>query len=238
MSPSISRNLSYETNIEWNEYWDFLGSFIDISTINGLGKFEIYLKTKTDATENKITKLASPILSRDDSLSSLCAALHKIDINEEFLKNEPIKKELEGSSRNRNQRKYLHDTSNNSTTIESSTSALYVPSPYLCIEKSCLVYTQRYKNIFHGSITEMPNVVCETLSHEIDKFEKLVLSYIDDSRFAHIEFSKLHSRYARLTAIFGLGIWNEKINEQDLYDSKVSYNIRKEYLYFLALHKQ
>jgi hypothetical protein len=201
----------------WSEYWEFLGTFVDLSTPKGLHELEMYLKNRSYQDE----PLHMAKNSCEDSLSGLCVALHRVNIIDDSYHSATKEKDIFDTTNKRNQRKYLYDTSNNSTTIEVHDTEPHVPNPFLCIEKSCLVYSQRYKNIFLIRNADVPNVICDTLNVGIDKFEQLLLSYIDDTRFNGFDFTKIHSRYARLIVLFGLGIWDETIGDKEICD-KVS----------------
>jgi ankyrin repeat and LEM domain-containing protein 2 len=211
------RNLSHKFEYGWNEYWEFLGTFVDLSTAKGLQELETFLKNRSKHEQ----PLHMTPDSREDSLSGLCVALNRVDINDEKCFAASKQKENNDSTNIRNQRKYLYDTSNNSTTIEVLDPEPNVPNPFLCIEKSCLVYSQRYKNIFLIGNADVPNVICDTLNVGIDKFEQLLLSYFDDARFNGFDFAKIHSRYARLIVLFGLGIWDESVGDKEICDKVI-----------------
>ncbi|KAM8961873.1 ankyrin repeat and LEM domain-containing protein 2 isoform 2-T2 [Pelodytes ibericus] len=42
----VGRELAHELDVPWVEYWDFLGCFTDLSSQEGLGKFEEYLNKR------------------------------------------------------------------------------------------------------------------------------------------------------------------------------------------------
>ena len=49
----IGRQVAHELGIPWSEYWDFLGSFIDLQSANGLSKLEDYLAAKYEALRSE-----------------------------------------------------------------------------------------------------------------------------------------------------------------------------------------
>ena len=48
------RILAHEMQVPWNEYWDFLGGFADLSTPGGLASLETYLNCAEDELEDSI----------------------------------------------------------------------------------------------------------------------------------------------------------------------------------------
>lgn len=46
MVSCVNRNLAHEMGHPWAEYWDFLDSFVDLSSTEGLRKLEEYLSKR------------------------------------------------------------------------------------------------------------------------------------------------------------------------------------------------
>ncbi|XP_033169601.1 uncharacterized protein LOC117147022 [Drosophila mauritiana] len=49
----VGRQLARQEQLEWREYWDFLDSFLDIGTTEGLARLETYFMEKTEHQANK-----------------------------------------------------------------------------------------------------------------------------------------------------------------------------------------
>ncbi|CAO1399721.1 unnamed protein product [Diamesa hyperborea] len=91
----IGRGLAQEQGIEWKEFWDFLGRFVDIRSDDGLQCFENYLKQKEkilELNENNSEMNKSPEKSKlNDSLGlgAICAGFYSMDINNEIADKTP-----------------------------------------------------------------------------------------------------------------------------------------------------
>lgn len=197
----IGRNLASELRIGWKEYWDFLGTFIDINSDDGLKQFDDFLKNKKvyrTATPHQqhsvqdvdIKKIES---SNDDSMSDLCNALFTIDLNNEW-KNSAKQKNSATKPMNTS-----HHAGKENMSDENKDSLII--SPFICIEKSCQVYAKRFVKGMVNNINE-PNTFFETLNSELLKLHQLVESYRTDERFRNVYFNRIYSRYAHLVASY------------------------------------
>lgn len=199
----IGKKLAKKYDVNWKEYWPFLGSFIDISSEEGLNLFESHLANRYAILNNVIAedsiKSTSDVCSvKEDVLSpmaDLCAAFSACHLNDN---------------------KYFNDSSVKKSDIESIS----------YIDKACQVFANRISNdILYTlcndekllevleteikmlevltSYSDMLSIlrnkdILQVLETEIKQLELLTTSYMDDSRFASVNFQKIHSR---------LGLW-------------------------------
>ncbi|XP_073531954.1 ankyrin repeat and LEM domain-containing protein 2 isoform X2 [Phyllobates terribilis] len=50
----VGRELAHELDIPWVEYWEFLGCYVDLSSLDGLGKLEEYLGKKETSEQMQL----------------------------------------------------------------------------------------------------------------------------------------------------------------------------------------
>lgn len=166
----IGRELAKEQNVEWREYWDFLGDFVDISSDEGLQRFETFLATRVGDVQ-------------PDLMSNLCNALNKIELSTELME----KKLFSNLHSNGFNGKEKEPQQNSST-------------PYQCIEKSLQVFATRMtKTILNNvdsvvSINDAFNSELKRLKSLICSFKA------DARFLNIIDFSFVHSRFANLIA--------------------------------------
>ncbi|XP_037937378.1 uncharacterized protein LOC119670977 isoform X2 [Teleopsis dalmanni] len=182
----LGRELAKENNVDWREYWDFLDSFINITSDEGLQRFENYLAQRLKQKELN-NKTAKAVGSCPLVLDDVCNALEKLGIS----KNGNNYATQNGFSSERN-------SENNSAAANMASTAT---TPYTCVEKSLQVFAKRMtKTIIHN----VDNVVSinDTLLSELKRLKSLICSFKEDTRFLDVEFSKVHSRIANLISIY------------------------------------
>lgn len=181
----IGRELAREIDVEWKEYWDFLGVFVDISSKKGLNKLEKFLAQKDN--ENKPSSTASATVAtvdkNKDLLDDLCSVLDKMN-----LRSEP----QTTSDYDNDRQIYNKSIANN---------APQLTMPYTCVEKSLQVFAKRMtKNLLYN-IDSIVSINDAFLS-ELKRLKSLIVSFMDDARFLNVNFTKVHSRFAFLIASY------------------------------------
>lgn len=68
---------------------------------------------------------------------------------------------------------------------------------HLCVEKSCQVYAKRLLNSVQVQTNNVVTI-CDALSSDMNRLKSLICSYKEDLRFAAIDFSATHSRFAHI----------------------------------------
>ncbi|XP_055913620.1 ankyrin repeat and LEM domain-containing protein 2 homolog [Eupeodes corollae] len=175
----IGRELAKEQNVEWKEYWDFLGMFIDIASEKGLKKFENFLAQKDKENKPPVVVNKNKVL-----LDDLCTALDKLSLRTETAN------AVEDDHDSRQM--YNKSIANN---------APQITMPYTCVEKSLQVFAKRMtKNLLHN-IDSIVSINDAFLS-ELKRLKSLIVSFMDDARFLNVNFTKVHSRFAFLIASY------------------------------------
>lgn len=199
----IGRGLAQEYNVGWKEYWDFLGSFLDIRSTEGLECFEEFLKKrekKKELTELEGSAQLSPARKINDSfgLNSICAGFYSLDINDELMEKKENAKVLpkNGLISPSVTRSPLMEMLSNKRQL--STDLCPLVNPYTCIEQSCRTFSKRLAALLESESIQDQNSYEKTLLIEINKLNTSIDSYKRDSRFQDIDFQKVHSRYSYL----------------------------------------
>lgn len=180
----IGRELAKEQQVEWREYWDFLGCFVDISSPEGLSKLENYLKERKENEDRQQSK-STKKKKEDAILDGLCNALNNFDLQKKPLKaNAPINASKKSD--------FKQSAINHVASTGNQTSA-----PYLCVEKSLQVFAKRMtKTILHN--LESVVSINDSFNSELKRLKSLVCSFKDDARFTGVDFNLVHSRFANL----------------------------------------
>lgn len=192
----IGRGLANEYNVGWKEYWDFLGSFLDIRSTDGLEKFEEYLKKKDkqkEVSELGGSSKQSPVKQNDSfGLSAICAGLYSMDINDELSGKLP-KNDLTSPSSSRSP--LIEMLSNKRQTGDD----LPLDNPYTCIEQSCRTFARRLASLLESESIQDQSSYEKTLLVEVSKLNTSIDSYKRDLRFSSVNFQKkVHARYSYL----------------------------------------
>ncbi|XP_055844913.1 ankyrin repeat and LEM domain-containing protein 2 homolog [Episyrphus balteatus] len=176
----IGRELAKEQNVEWKEYWDFLGIFVDIASEKGLKKFEHFLAQKDKENKPQVAVVNN---KNKELLDDLCTALDKLN----------LRTETQSTVEYDNDRQiYNKSIANN---------APQLTMPYTCVEKSLQVFAKRMtKNLLHN-IDSIVSINDAFLS-ELKRLKSLIVSFMDDARFLNVNFTKVHSRFAFLIASY------------------------------------
>lgn len=188
---TVGRTLARESNVGWKEYWDFLGSFVNFNTIEGLEELEQFLrnnlKKNTPESTNKI----------EDTLTKLCSTLSKLN----FRKTPPSPLPSLSST---SSPPLLTDIvgDNTSTTLQLQT-------PYQCVEKSCQIYAQNINKIITNNVNNII-ILNERIGPAIERFQRLVVSYRSDVKFSKINFIYVHSRFSNLIVFY---LMKERLEE-------------------------
>lgn len=155
-----------------------MNEYIDISSVEGLTKFENYLQERLDermkppalsTAQRKLQMQTLPVTP----ISKISQRLTKLN----------IEKDSNDSS--------FHQVR---ASTPSSPNAFHA---YLCVEKSCQIYANRLLK----PITQNPtNIVTvnDVLVGELNRLKSLICSYKQDLRFFAIDFSATHSRFAHI----------------------------------------
>lgn len=175
----IGRGLAKDQRIIWREHWSFLDEFIDISSTEGLTKFEKYLQDRLDE------RMKPPPLS---SITQRKLQLTPLPVT-------PISKISQKLNKLRIER-HQHDESFNHAraSTPSSPSAFHA---YLCVEKSCQIYANRLLKPIAQNPTNIVTVN-DVLVGELNRLKSLICSYKHDIRFFGVDFQATHSRFAHI----------------------------------------
>ncbi|CAG9832251.1 unnamed protein product [Diabrotica balteata] len=163
----IGKRLANKFDVNWKEYWPFLDCFIDISSEKGLKLLDAYLSDKYAILNQSVLEELKKSVSVD---------LDGTDVLS------PMSNLCKAFSACR-----LNDSNlSNNSGIQNSDSINY-------IDKACQVFANRVSNDILYILCSEDNIL-QILETEIKQLELLVTSYMDDSRFALINFQKIHSR--------------------------------------------
>lgn len=221
------RNLAQQLKIGWKEYWPFLDTFTDLTSIEGLGLLEDYLKNKFTAQWNS---------SSNESFTESLQMTPKTPVEKikdfpkfgdnalDVLEKSPVKGCNALSpmsdlcvalkSLNMNDNILKNSPNNNKFRKPDIKSALAAQeedlvvnnflnpglNPYFCVEKSCQVFAKRLGLGFSHALTAENEMIIEYLKTEMKHLQQTVASYTDDHRFRNVDFRLLHSRVAQLVA--------------------------------------
>lgn len=173
----IGRGLAKDQQIIWREHWSFLDEFIDISSSDGLSKFEKYL---SDRLNERMKPPSLSIAQRKMYLTPLAVT--------------PITKISQKLTKLRIEKD--HDDS----FLQARASTPTSPNPfhaYLCVEKSCQIYANRLLKPIAQSPTNIVTVN-DVLVGELNRLKSLICSYKHDMRFFGVDFEATHSRFAHI----------------------------------------
>lgn len=173
----IGRGLAKDQRIAWREHWSFLDEFIDISSHDGLTKFEKYLQDRIDE------RMKPPLLNVAQRKLHL-AALPVTPISK-------ISQKLTKLSIERDQDENFIQAR---ASTPSSPSAFHA---YLCVEKSCQIYANRLLKPIAQNPTNIVTVN-DVLVGELNRLKSLICSYKHDIRFFGLDFEATHSRFAHI----------------------------------------
>lgn len=164
----IGKKLAHKYEVNWKEYWPFLGSFVDITSDEGLQQLENYLANRYDILNNSVTeeiKKESSLLDNSNPLSpisDLCVAFSSCHLNDSRSSTPNFDKKSDIDS-------------------------------IVYIDKACQVFANRISNDILYILCNQDNIL-QTLEIEIKQLELLITSYMEDNRFLNINFQKIHSR--------------------------------------------
>lgn len=186
----IGRELAKEQNIEWREYWDFLDSFLNISTMDGLQKLENFFAQRVREAE-LAKKAALTAKTSAVNFDDVCSALEKFGFSKE---SDAFDLARNGFNTNNDRSRYMNvvGTVNNANAPQSTT-------PYTCVEKSLQVFAKRMTKTILHNIEKIVSINDAFLS-ELKRLKSLICSFKDDERFLNVNFAMVHSRFANLIA--------------------------------------
>lgn len=201
----IGRGLAKDHNVGWKEHWNFLDEFLDISTADGLTKFEQYLRTKEENKLKPPTQTITRIpfnerltqLIESSPLSNICRDLTKFNLSRfaNFRSNHDSDMGVIATAA--------------ANSIPAAAITANAPQPinpsacnaYQCVEKSCQVFAKRLLK----QIGQQPHniaLINDALTCELNRLKSLVCSYKEDPRFFAVDFRSAHSRFAHLIVWF------------------------------------
>lgn len=176
----IGREIARDQNVKWQEYWSFLGDFVDIGSPDGLNKLESHLRKAHDRNNRANgTVLGTPI-------SSLCNRLNNLEVN-------VLDREWDKSRT----KSFVKKVNRIDLPLLPPTVPAAFGSPYSCVEKSCQVYSKR---LVVSILYNLDSVISvnDVLKSEVKRLNSLISSYKDDARFHYVDFQATHSRFAGL----------------------------------------
>lgn len=174
----IGRGLAKDHRIIWREHWSFLNEFIDISSEEGLAKFEKYLQGRLD------DRMKPP-----PSMS-----IHQRKLQLTPLPVTPISKIAQKMNKLRIERDQDESFNGVRSSTPSSPTAFHA---YLCVEKSCQIYANRLLKPIALNPTNIVTVN-DVLVSELARLKSLICSYKNDIRFFGVDFEATHSRFAHI----------------------------------------
>lgn len=175
----IGRGLAKDQRITWREYWSFLDQFIDISSNEGMTKFEKYLQERLDE------RMKPPSLS---SITQRKLQLTPLPVT-------PVSKISQKLTKLRIEKEQNDESFNHvRASTPSSPCAFHA---YLCVEKSCQIYANRLLKPIAQNPTNIVTVN-DSLVSELNRLKSLICSYKQDIRFFAIDFEATHSRFAHI----------------------------------------
>ncbi|XP_067641874.1 ankyrin repeat and LEM domain-containing protein 2 homolog [Eurosta solidaginis] len=188
----IGRELAKEQNVEWREYWDFLNSFINIASEDGLNKLEQYFAQRLK--EEEMTKKTAQAMAKSAViLDNVCNALEKL----KFPENGSLQDFRNGFNNERARFSNLTSTGDTAPTNARPQST----TPYTCVEKSVQVFAKRITKTFIHNIDNEVSIN-DTLMSELKRLKSLICSFKEDTRFLNVNFKKVHSRIGNLISIY------------------------------------
>lgn len=169
----IGRGLAHEQNIGWKEFWPFLDSFVDLSSNQGLKKFEDYLKEKIEKI--KTPPPATPRTKIEAVMNGLCSAFNDLILNKDDGQNK-IKNELKAP--------------NSPTSVHLA---------YLTLEKSCSCFAKRMTKTIANNIENVISIN-DTLNSELNRLRSYKDDFrflVVDFRLVHSRFANLIVGYLK-----------------------------------------
>lgn len=188
----IGRGLAKDQRITWREHWSFLDEFIDISSNEGLTKFEKYLQNRWDE------RMKPPIIT---TLTQRKLQLTPLPVT-------PVSKMTQKLTKLRIEKEQSDESFNHArASTPSSPSAFHA---YLCVEKSCQIYANRLLKPIAQNPTNIVTVN-DVLVGELNRLKSLICSYKHDIRFFAVDFQATHSRFAHIV----IALLNNELEYQE-----------------------
>lgn len=184
----IGREIARDQNIKWQEYWSFLGDFVDIGSSDGLNKLENHLRKAHD--RNSTNRMPNGTNGTNGTfstpISSLCNRLNNLEVN-------VVDREWDKSRT----KSFVKSVKKIDLPLLPPTVPASFGSPYSCVEKSCQVYSKRLAGSVLYNLDSVISV-SDVLQSEVKRLNSLISSYKDDARFHYVNFQATHSRFAGL----------------------------------------
>lgn len=209
----IGKRLANKYDVNWKEYWPFLGSFIDIASEEGLHLLENYMTNRYAVLNNSLVeewKKSTPEISgiKEDVLSpisDLCAAFSACHLNDNKSFNNNFDQKLEIDSvtyidkacqvfANRISNDILYTLCNDEKFLEVLDTEIKLVELLITSYSDLRLYILRNED----------NIL-QVLETEIKQLELLISSYMDDNRFSSVNFQKVHYR---LGVLIGQKLYN------------------------------
>ncbi|KAJ6637166.1 Ankyrin repeat and LEM domain-containing protein 2 like [Pseudolycoriella hygida] len=181
----IGREIAKDQNVKWQEYWNFLGDFVDIASSDGLNKLEHHLRKahSKNASNNKVTQFGTPI-------SNLCNRLSNLEVN-------VVDREWDKTRT----KSFIKSVKKVDMSLLPTSVPTSFGSPYSCVDKSCQVYSKRLAVSILYNLDSVISVN-DVLQSELKRLNSLISSYKADARFHYVNFQATHSRFASLIVYY------------------------------------
>lgn len=220
---TVGRELASKYEIGWQEYWPFLGGFVDLGSFEGLQQLENYLESRSNGVNHNhsvslnhtSTKSTTSEVCDEESLESpmteLCKAFQSCTIADNGVRKTVLKLKVSDDC--------FRDSEESALKPELS--------PFMCLEKSCKVFAHRIA-IDILNITKTEDTAGDILETQMKFLEQLILSYLEDGRFSNINFHSVHARLATLIylQLHEIGIDDNSVK---LYVEKIQENCNKNF---------
>lgn len=216
----LGRVLASEREIGWKEYWPFLNTFVDLTSSEGLELFEDYLKNRfqmvydvetstscvsSSSSSDQVEKCQLNANNELSPISDLCNAFRMCMLNDSGSKCPKSTTKINPQLESQNEKKT--DLLPESHLLQNDL------SPFLYVEKTCLVFANRISNdIIYILETEHNPTNIVILEMQMKQLMSVITRFKDDSRFNTVNFQVVHARLGSLISEKLQETINEELN--------------------------